>query len=429
MKLTDKTYKPKAVRNKNGEIIAYQLRAARIADDGTRLIPFSENWKIPSNWNELSTEGKVSVVNRANTDFLRRCNTGLVEVKSEKMLRLAKEESAKKEKAKKDITVREAAKRFVDARSENKSKYKDNTTSQYNNNLRFALDLFGDKKIANISNSDVNKLNALLSKLENEGVVRKNGTVKKYVRGSIIKYYAATQALFEWAKDEGYVDENVFVGAKPQYEDGTDGSRTESHTQDEIKAILNLIKAEDIMWQVLFNLSISTGARRGECIGIEWTDISYSERSILLTKQLQYNKERTYYYNPLKGKRSRVIYPNDTFFDLLAIYRQQLIDVFGKANLPKYVFYNLRGDHRLKPAEFTDYCKELSHKINMHITPHKFRHTLATLMVKSGESIVTVADAIGDGIEIAYKFYCNDKEKQKQEASRRFNKNFEESGS
>ncbi len=44
----------------------------------------------------------------------------------------------------------------------------------------------------------------------------------------------------------------------------------------------------------------------------------------------------------------------------------------------------------------------------MKINPHKFRHTVGTLLADEGLSAVEIAETLGDGVEVTTRHYIND---------------------
>ncbi|MEI5925978.1 tyrosine-type recombinase/integrase [Bacillus albus] len=49
---------------------------------------------------------------------------------------------------------------------------------------------------------------------------------------------------------------------------------------EETRRIMSFLKQEETMYQILFQLAIITGFRRGELLGLEWKDINLEDMEL-----------------------------------------------------------------------------------------------------------------------------------------------------
>ena len=405
-----KHYKPQCRKNKNGQIISYQFRATVTDNLGHKKIR-SINWKVPDYWDGLTPAAKVESINNAYDDFICKLRRGEFISKSEQKLKLANEANKP--------TFTTAVEEYIQERQNNKIKYKYNTSSQDRNNLRFAVDYYNDVKVEDINEDMCNGFLRLLSDLESKGVI-KNGKTKCYARGTTIKYFSTLHCFFEWCVHiKKYMTINPLQGKKPVYENGEDGARRDYHSIDEINKIKAIIKKEDLIWQLITELFISTGCRRGEALGILWEDIDLEEHKIWLhNNQQRATANGGDYTNPIKDKECRYIYPSEQFFNLLSEFRNE------NKQMEVYVFYHYKKSRMLQPNEVSDYYKRFGKKCGLKMSPHKFRHTLGNLMADQGVSDMVIAEVLGDGTEVVRRYYANQAEKRKKSASELYNNIF-----
>lgn len=157
-------------------------------------------------------------------------------------------------------------------------------------------------------------------------------------------------------------------------------------------------------YEALFLVTMFTGLRQGEVIGLTWDCVDFTKHSITISKQLQ--KERIdggggqYHFVSLKNDKTRVIKPAPYVFDLLRGVRKAQKENQLKAgsawdNALSLVFTNELGGHL--SANSTYECfKRLVHKIGIDETRfHDLRHSYATLSIQNGDDIKTVSQNLG----------------------------------
>lgn len=54
---------------------------------------------------------------------------------------------------------------------------------------------------------------------------------------------------------------------------------TEIYDKEELAELLEALEGEPLQFQVLIHLAIITGCRRGELVGLEWSDIDFDKGS------------------------------------------------------------------------------------------------------------------------------------------------------
>jgi integrase len=176
-----------------------------------------------------------------------------------------------------------------------------------------------------------------------------------------------------------------------------DGYEATILTDDDIPVFLKA--AETHRYGVLFMTTLFTGCRRGEILGLTWNNIDFTNKTILISKQLQ-RQDGELRLVTLKNKsknsrKSRTISPPDIAFDYLDEHRKkqasEKLPVFGSS----YVFTGTEGKPLDADAVYTAYKKFLTDNGLPNIRFHDLRHSAATLMIQNGLNIKAVQDTLG----------------------------------
>lgn len=90
-------------------------------------------------------------------------------------------------------------------------------------------------------------------------------------------------------------------------------------------------------------------------------------------------------------------------------------------SVPKHIFTHLDGK-RINPQAPTAYLRKFGEKYRVEgCHPHKFRHTMATFMIRNGVDVKTVSEKLGhSSIEITLKLYVHSDEDTQKAANEKF---------
>lgn len=165
--------------------------------------------------------------------------------------------------------------------------------------------------------------------------------------------------------------------------------------QGEIAAFLKAM--EGSKYELLYRVTLFTGMRQGEVLGLTWDCVDFAHDAIYVNKQLQKTKKvgGTYTLVPTKNSRSRIITAAPSVMTLLKKQKSQQAQMRLLAgqdwkNPWDLVFTNDFGGNL---SHFTVYktFKEIVRSIGLEQECfHDLRHSYAVVSIESGDDIKTV---------------------------------------
>ena len=226
------------------------------------------------------------------------------------------------------------------------------------------------------------------------------GDGKKTLSGTTIQHYhRLISVILNTAVEWGVLFANPCDRTKtPRAEE------KEAKYIDEVQAdaLLQAIETADELHRCIVHLLLFTGMRRGEALGLKWSDIDFNKGTLKISRTLQYLPERGIFEDKTKNKSSeRVIkLPQTTIDDLRAHQTAQMEQRMALGSYWKgandYVFTNPEGKP-LKPDSVSSWFSKFmkQHPEIPFITLHSLRHTNATLQLAAGVPITTVSKRLG----------------------------------
>lgn len=154
---------------------------------------------------------------------------------------------------------------------------------------------------------------------------------------------------------------------------------------DELKAFLKSIKHYNYMYYAYFMTLGNLGTRPSEALALQWKDIDFDNKLVYITKTVSTDKDGKKTIGPTKTPQSvRTLKMSNNLFQALQDYKKQT--VFTKQD--DFLFHKRDGDF-CYPQAPDDWIYVIYHhdKTLRRITPHGFRHTLATLLYQGDSRI------------------------------------------
>jgi integrase len=168
----------------------------------------------------------------------------------------------------------------------------------------------------------------------------------------------------------------------------------------ETKLFLDAVKGHPL--ELLYTITLFTGLREGEALGLTWDHVDFIRGTILISKQLQKEKKAGGQFRlvSLKNDKPRRIQPAPWVMQLLRDRKLQQYEHKEKAgaawsNPLNLVFTNELGGN-LIPQTVVRHFKEIVTAIGRPDARfHDLRHSYAVASLRSGDDIKTVQGNLG----------------------------------
>lgn len=229
------------------------------------------------------------------------------------------------------------------------------------------LQKFFTDKQKKLSNSSINAMRNVL-----------NGTLKLALKQNIILINPMKQVEIKSKKKQK--------------------NTTSYTTEEEIELIMNDI--DGTRYYIPFLIALHTGARRGEVLGLTWSDIDFKAKTISFTKSLL----------ALDGMPLQLSTPKTDSSYRCVLMTNKLIEELKKwkdeQNKNKlYYEQHYYSDHDfvctnedgspINPKRLSTQVNRMSKRLNIDFTFHDLRHTHATRLILSDVNIKVIQERLG----------------------------------
>ena len=375
----------------------YEIRV-RMGRDKAEL---SSRWYVPEGWSQKAIDRELAKV---SAEYERQCKAG--EVKTKKQVRAEQEQKAL-EDAKIPTLKTFAETVFLPYLAENKSEH---CRSAYKGVLeKHIYPALGSMKLRDITEDEITELLALKQR---EGLKA----------ASCKKYHTILCSLFKMAKAQKKISRNPMLEVerpRPTKAEGKD-STIKAFTKAEAIRILECANKEPLQWKTLTYLLLLTGCRKGEALGLKWNCVNFKTGTLLLCNNLCYTPAKGVYEDTLKNGKSREIPCPQIVMDLLAELREsRRSNVITLDKTGGYVFTQEGTSEHMHPDSPTWYFRKFGDRYGIKdLHPHKLRHTFASIAIKNGEDVASVAAVLGHSSpNVTMNFYVSAYEEGKRHAS------------
>ena len=213
---------------------------------------------------------------------------------------------------------------------------------------------------------------------------------------SVNRIHIVLGMIFAYAVDQEYLLRSPM--SKVKKINAQDKTKIRFMNDEQISKLLSVMAKFRL--RSLFHFMLATGVRRGEALGLTWTDVDFEQQQVLISQALIKDRIKKTTLGPLKSKGSTRQIPlhADDFAQLLAWKNVQdeekalLGDEYEDNGL---VFCSIAGKpiYPDTPGEWLeDYCAKA--KIS-RFTLHDLRHTYASRMIRSGTISKVLQELLG----------------------------------
>ena len=268
---------------------------------------------------------------------------------------------------------------------------------------------------------------------QNKQVILNLMTAKanEYANFKTLRSYVIS--IFDWAEELEYIEANrvaktlrrIKAVKKIQLAESKrdeDLYLTHEQLQEWFAAFKEDLENDKISLKdyVLFFLTFFLGDRKSETYALQWKHIDFSKSQIQLIQAL----DRYGQVKSTKGNKKTIFSISSDLLQLLTLWKKQQkyeLAKFGIISNPEqfiFTYIDTRGNIN-KPLH-SDYLNNKMKSIRKrhpeltHATPHKLRHTGATLAKQAGMSLEAISEALTHSDKEITKTYVNTKDKVNQ---------------
>ncbi len=422
-------------RDKTGKLISYSIRIFRgRGADGKQLKPWTATFDVSPTWTEKSARKKAEAF---AATFEKECKEGTTSDSRRRFSEycdyviLLKESRGAKHKtitSYKDLTARIYPEighiKLKDLRADdlNRLYTKLSKTTAKATTAKSVVDLPAILKEKHLTRSALAKAAGLAECTVSAAVrgdscsVKTAGAIsdalglklekaflflnenKKLSAKTVTEHHRLISTVLKQAVKEGLIPFNIAANAEPPK---VERKEVKSLQAADLPAILSALEAEPLKWQAITHLLLITGARRGEILGLKWSAVDFTNNRLHICNNVLYSADKGIYQDTPKTANSVrwVSVPAETM-DLLKIWkRYQAEDAKTKGGFfrnPDGLLFTQEDGSPLHPDSVTTWLSRFSKRHNLpHVNPHKFRHTMASMLIYKQVDPVTVSKRLG----------------------------------
>jgi len=199
-------------------------------------------------------------------------------------------------------------------------------------------------------------------------------------------------------------------------------------TREEAEYFLNSIKSNRMF--AAYYLALFTGLRRGEILGLMWSDIDFKAGNFEVKRELVSIKDEAtgkyiIDFQPPKTKKSQRTIPlTEDLIKVLKSHKARQNEeklFYGAAYHDEKLVFCTEEGHRIWPRNFDrQYTGLLKNAGIAHKKLHTTRHTFASMMIEDGEDIRNVQEILGHAkLSTTADIYSHVAERTKKKAMNR----------
>lgn len=336
--------------------------------------PYKTRWYWPDGWSKRTAEREAA---KQAAAFELACKNGEVLNRAQEREKAAQ----KAAEAAKLKTVRQYSDGVFMPTKE--ATFSENARSSYRMFLdKHILPVLGDVLLVEVSPAMIQKL---LIDFQRAG----------YAHATTVKLYNILNGLFEMAFLDDSIPMNPMLKVKrpaPRKDEQPQEESDKAYTVQELSYILSCAAQEPLQWQTYISLAADTGLRRGECCGLQWSDIDFKAGTVTVRRNLQYTTAAGVYATSPKNGKVRVV---DVGPETLALLKQ-LREKQVQSCISKWCFTQEGTVEPMHPQSPTRYFKKFGQRYGVKdFHPHKLRHSSASIAITNGADVVSVSERLG----------------------------------
>lgn len=290
------------------------------------------------------------------------------------------------------------------------------TVAMYTNILKLILPRFEDYLIHEITAVQISQY---LVWLRNE---YRTARGKPLAEKSIRHHYNILSMIFNYAEKQDIVTKSPMKKVDaPKVRRKAVDALSEKEAQQFFIALGNC----SLDFRCILQVLITTGLRRGECIGLQWQDIDFQNATLKVQRSATYTPETGVVVSEPKTPNSIRTIPvmKSTLALLKQLQKEQMAQHPTTILSRAFVFPS--EDSLFEPRDPNAVTKHMKRFIRAaglpDVSPHDLRHTCASLLLSSGADIKSVQEILGHAdARTTLNFYVKADLKQMRMATEKY---------
>lgn len=345
---------------RKSKVITYTIKVSLGKDDFGKYINTYTQWK---NEQGLSAEEAEKAAKAFAEQF-----------EAEAKAQYAENQEVKKQERKGNITYEKFINSYWLPLFVESGELKATTAEGYKHHIKTSVEYFGKVKL--------DKINFLLVTQYLKWLRTEYRTQygKPVAEKTVKHYFNAVKAAFDFAVKTEFLEKSPAADVKTPKVHKT---KVESLTKEQAKQFLEALNSADLEFKTQMYILLTSGLRRGELLGLQWQDIDFFEGTAEISRNIVRTTGNTEICETPKTENSfRTVPLSNMALALLAQLRTN--------SRSEWVF-SLR-----KPDSLTTKLERFMRSNNLpDCSPHKLRHTCATLLCHNGVDINTIQNILG----------------------------------
>lgn len=176
---------------------------------------------------------------------------------------------------------------------------------------------------------------------------------------------------------------------------------------------LNELSVDDIKYKTAITLTLFTGVRLGELMGLEWSDIDFTNGIVSINKSSQYLADKGVFTKTPKTESSiRDVAIPDFVVSLLEEYKswyEEQKALYGELWIDSDRLFVQSDGKPMHPSTISKWFVKFVKEIGLPVINfHGLRHTNATLLISQNIDVAVVAARLGHAqITTTFNFYVH----------------------
>ena len=269
-----------------------------------------------------------------------------------------------------------------------------NSISFYRYNAEDLVSYFGKKRLNSIDAEAVKRYIKYL----NTEAVSKNG--KPLSPTTIQHRFGTLRNILEYARRFRYIQFDPCQDLTQKEKPHRGKKKVDFLEPAQAQRFIQCVAEEPLYWRCLLNVLITTGLRRGECVGLQWGDVDGEKLTISVSRSVSIDKDSPdkIHVGTTKTGDERIVPISLRLYSLLQSFRREQEAKYQATMLPTAFIFCSESNPYLPiyPTTPTRYVAKFVKRHNLpNVSPHDLRHTAATLALESGADLKQVQELLG----------------------------------